>query len=117
SKNMPANRAESVMQPRACEVRDGSGEEVDACERLFVEIERKSLWPLGEFERLPDGKRVEEDSRCWASRFLSDAANPHRPGQRGRRSFLCAGTDWPDILCHQLSMAEGNIVLDIQITE
>ncbi len=114
---MPANHVELIMQPRACTVRDASGEEVDACEQLWAAIERKAMWPLSGFERLPDGKRVEDDSRRWTSHFLTDDANPHRPGQRARRTFLCASADWPDVLRHELSISYDDIVLDIQITE
>src|SRR3954452_3792299 len=59
---------------------------------------------------LPDGARVEQNSRDWAARFFSAAANPYNQTPAGRRAIHHATVDTFDILLHDY-LFEGRHLL------
>lgn len=68
--------------------------------------------PLTDFNQLPDGPGVEQDSRSWTQKFFSMAANPYQPALPVKRSVHHATTDTFDILRHEYNAVGKQLVVD-----
>lgn len=92
---------------------DRGAQEIDSQLQTLENVRPEGYVPLSDFDVLPDGKGVERDSREWAGRFFSAAANPYAPGNRARRMYHTHTEDTYDVLRHDYTAAD----MDLRVLE
>ncbi len=67
---------------------------------------------LRDFRELPDGARVEQNSRFWSQKFFTDAANPYLQKPAAPCSTHPATTDTFDVLRHEYDIFGQHLIVD-----
>jgi hypothetical protein len=113
----------STMVRKQTKVDDPSEEQIRAFRSALARAEAGGFKPLANLARLPDGARVEGDSRDWSERFLRPAFDPWRTPSKVDQRGHEATPDTPDVLRHALEVRiqeapdKPPIVFAVTVTE
>ncbi|HEV3191563.1 MAG TPA: hypothetical protein VGY54_13735 [Polyangiaceae bacterium] len=96
-----------TMVKRQIPVQDPSAEQLALWQKAFDEMKAQSWKPLPSVKTLPDGARVELESRRWSARFLRPSFDPWRTTASVERRAHEATADTPDALQSRFVVRDG----------